>query len=155
MGAEPYVGLLNALHQKAGFETVTHTTKASNQLRLTGRCHPERWAFFLPVIYTLHRAASKDGSWSCDVSKQYFIRNERLVYCWRLIFQSEDIAEKFDYLANVVRSAANPARVEVDEVMLPGYKPGDVRGGVNDKGKGVASAGSAPMILTGRGRGGR
>lgn len=149
MSAPPYIDLLEALKQKASFETLTHMPKAS-QLRITGRNHPDRWSFFLPVIYTLQRTAAKDEHWSCDVSKQYFIRNDRIVYTWRLIFQGEDLASKYGYIANVVRGAPNPARVEVDEVMLPGYKVGDVRGGVNDKGKGVASAGSAPMILSRR-----
>src|SRR6478609_7794847 len=149
MAQLPYSALLASLQQKAGFETLTHTLKPS-QLRITGRCHPDRWGFFLPVIYTLQRTAEKDGAWSCDISKQYFIRNDRIVYCWRLIFQSADIEERFDYFSNVVRGAPNPNRVEVDEVLLPGYRPGDVRGGVNAKGKGVASAGAAPMILSGR-----
>lgn len=147
----PYKELLDVLKQKAGFETLTHTCK-TGQLRVTGRCHPDRWSFFLPVIYTLQRTADKDGSWSCDISKQYFIRNDRIVYCWRLIFQSQNMtAEVYSYLANVVRGAPSPARVEVNEVLLPGHKPGDIRGGVNAKGKGVASADSAPMILSRRG----
>lgn len=146
----PYANLLAVFHHKAGFETVTHTQKA-NQLRITGRCHPDRWGFFLPVIYTLQRTAEKDGTWSCDISKQYFIRNDRIVYAWRLIFQSEGLSERYEYIANVVRGAPNPTRVEVEEVLLPGYKPGDVRGGVNAKGKGVASTGSVPMIISGRG----
>ncbi len=149
MSRPAYADLLDVLQQKAGFTTLTHTPKAS-QLRITGRCHPDRWGFFLPVIYTLQRTALKDAHWSCDISKQYFIRNDRLVYTWRLIFQSEGLEEKYAYIANVVRGAPNPSRVEVEEVLLPGYKVGDVRGGVNDKGKGVASAGSAPMILSKR-----
>jgi hypothetical protein len=149
MAQPPYVALLEVLKQKAGFETLTHTPKEA-QLRITGRCHPDRWGFFLPVIYTLQRTADKDGSWSCDISKQYFIRNDRIVYCWRLIFQSDNINEKYSYLANVVRGAPNPTRVEVEEVLLPGYKVGDIRGGVNEKGKGVSSADSAPMILSRR-----
>lgn len=144
-----YSVLLSALQQKAGFQALTHVVKA-NQLRITGRCHPDRWGFFLPVIYTLQRTAEKDGAWTCDISKQYFMHNGRIVYCWRLIFQSDGINEKFSYFANVVLGAPNPTRVEVDEVLLPGYKPGDVRGGVNAKGKGVASAGAVPMIISGR-----
>lgn len=147
----PYAALLEALMQKAAFETVTHLPKP-NQLRITGRNHPNRWSFFLPVIYTLHRTAGRDGNWSCDISKQYIIHNDRIKYSWRLIFQGDNLPEKYDYIASVVRGAAQPARVEVDEVLLPGYKGHEVRGGVNEKGKGVASADSAPMILSGRGR---
>lgn len=138
--------LVAALAQKAGFELVTEKESA-RQYRMTGRCHPSRWNFLLPVIFQLLLDAETPGAWKVDVSRQYILLNKRVVYCWRFIFEHEDLKHEFESIVRSIRAAPQPARVEVNEVLLPGYKAGDVRGGVNARGKGVAAAGSAPMIL--------
>lgn len=141
-----------ALAQKSGFQVVEEKetpAEAPRQLRIMGRNHIERWPFFLPVIHRLLTLSGKSG-WTCDISKQYVAHEERVAYGWRIIFQSDNLSEKYAEISSAIRSAPSPARVELSSVPLPGYKPGQLRGGINEKGKGVASAGSLPMALTRR-----
>ncbi len=142
--------LYAALMQKCGFEVLEEEEKAK-RLRISGRCALERWSFFLPVIYTLNKASSAAGAlWTADISKKYFNANDRVLYSWRIIFQTktDDLRAQYPAIISVIRSAPRPARVELDRQLLPGYQPGDVRGGVNGMGKGVQSAGSLPLALT-------
>lgn len=137
-----------ALIQKCGFE-VLEEQEGAKQLRITGRNHRDRWPFFLPVIYKILETSEKPGNrWTCDISKKYIISNGRVLYAWRLIFQSTELATQYASIVATIRSAPQPARVELTSQLLPGYKPGDVRGGVNAQGKGTSTAGSLPMALT-------
>lgn len=137
--------------RKTGFEVVTEK-EGVNQLRFIGRCSPERFNFLLPVMHQLLTASARpDTRWTCDISKMYMLSNGRVLYGWRFIFQAERIAECYDEIVAIVQAAPRPSRVEVTSITLPGYKPGQVRGGVNSKGKGVSSAESIPMAVT-RGR---
>ncbi len=137
-----------ALIQKCGFE-VLEEHESAKQLRISGRNHRDRWPFFLPVIYKLIATSEKPGNpWTCDVSKKYLVHNDKVLYAWRLIFQGAELQKQYSSIIATIRSAPQPARVELTSQLLPGYKPGDVRGGVNAKGKGVATAGSLPLALT-------
>jgi len=139
------------LTRKCGFEVISGK-ELPKQLRIMGRCHPDRWNFFLPVIHRL-LTFSEDPSvgWTVDISKPYLLRNDRVLFAWRLIFQAQQIAEQYADIVDTITGAAGPTRVELSSQLLPGYKPGDIRGGVNAKGKGASSAGSLPMAVT-RGR---
>ena len=144
-----------ALAQKANF-LVKQETETPKQLRIVGRCLPEHWAFFMPVVFKLLEGSEReDLPWSCDVSRQYLLKSGKVVYGWRLIFQATSpdtkVEDTYKSICSTILSAPLPARVEVDTVLLPGHTRGKDRGGVNAKGKGASSAGSAPMILT-RGR---
>ena len=140
-----------ALMQKCGFE-VLEEAENQRQLRISGRCALERWAFFLPVIHKLITTSDKPGNpWTCDVSKKYIVPNGKVLYTWRLIFQGKELQGQYADIISTIRSAPRPARVELDRQLLPGYQPGDVRGGVNALGKGVSSAGSSPLIVSSRG----
>lgn len=142
--------IYRALKDKALFEVVQQSEN-SNQLRLSGRCPPTSWNSWLLVIYHLLRTAAAGSPWSCDVSKHYILKGERVVYAWRLIFQAEHVSKYYQDIAGSIMQAPNASRVEVQEQLLPGHKPGVMRGGVNAKGKGTSAGGSAPMILS-RGR---
>lgn len=136
------------LMQKCAFE-VLDEQESPKQLRIMGRSHRDRWPFFLPVIHKLLKTSKKPGNpWTCDISKMYIENNDKVFYTWRLIFQSADLAAQYANIISVIRSADQPARVELDRVLLPGYKEGDVRGGVNAKGKGASTAGTLPMAVT-------
>lgn len=139
------------LTRKGGLEVISHKDLPA-QLRIMGRCHPDRWNFFLPVIHRL-LTFSEDPAigWTVDISKPYLLRNDRVLFAWRLIFQAPNIETQYASIVDIVAGSAGPTRVELTSQPLPGYKPGDVRGGVNAKGKGSSSAGSLPMALT-RGR---
>jgi hypothetical protein len=145
-----------ALMEKCGFEVVQEKETAV-QLRIIGRSGADRWNFFLPVIHTLLTASDKpEGHWTCDISKQMILAHGRVRYGWRMIFQAasrngiDNLQSCYEDIVRVIRSSPRPARVEVDRVLLPGYKAGDVRGGVNAKGKGAAPAGSLPLAVTRR-----
>lgn len=142
-----------ALGQKANF-IVKEETETAKQLRIIGRCLPEHWPFFQPVVHKLYTQAMREDSlWSCDISQLFMLRASKLMKGWRLIFQmspssSHTIEHVYGEIASVIMSAPLPARVEVDTVLLPGHKRGQMRGGVNARGKGASAAGSAPLILT-------
>lgn len=137
-----------ALAKRSGFE-VTEEHESAKQLNINGRSSLERWPFFLPIIHALLTASGKPGNpWTCDVSKKYVLKNRKVCYTWRLIFQGAALHEHYRSIASVINAAGQPARVELTSQLLPGYKPGDVRGGVNAKGKGTSSADTLPMVLT-------
>lgn len=140
-----------ALATKSGFQ-VLQESETPTQLRILGRSHTDRWVFFLPIIHTLLTKVGQGGlGWSCDISKHYFLSDGRVLYGWRFIFQSSNLAAHYADIIMTINSAPRPARVEVDSQPLPGYKPGQIRGGVNEKGKGSSSAGSLPLVIS-RGR---
>lgn len=137
-----------ALMKKSAFE-VLQENETPSQLRISGRCPLDRWAFFGPVIHRLISVSDVPGNpWTCDVSKKYIIHNDKLLYTWRLIFQGAGLAEQYPNITQTILNAPQPGRVELTSQLLPGYKPGDVRGGVNERGKGSAPAGTAPMAVT-------
>ena len=142
--------IFTALAQKTDFQ-VTSETETEGRLRFIGRCHPNRWQFFALVIFELNKL-NAGGEVSFELSKLYLNHESQLRYTWRVIIQGTDLASKYQLVVDHIRRAPLPARAEVDEVLLPGYKRGQVRGGVNAKGKGASAGGSAPMIVTGRGR---
>lgn len=137
-----------ALLKKCGLE-ILDEAEAAKQLRFTGRIAIERFPFFVPVIHALLINSDKPGTpWTCDISKKYILRNGKVLYTWRFIFQGAELHTSYGSIASLITHAGAPARVEVMSQLLPGYKPGDVRGGVNAKGKGTASADTLPMVLT-------
>lgn len=138
-----------ALLQKSGLE-VLQEKETDKQLRIMGRSPVERWPFFLPVIDRLLRVSdTPGGAWTCDISKQYMRRNDKVLYAWRLIFQAPTgLAAQYENIASVIRSAPAPSRVEVTSMLLPGHKKGQIRGGVDAKGKGASKAGTLPMAIT-------
>lgn len=142
-----------ALVRKCGFEIVQEKETAS-QLRFMGRLHPDRWNFFVPVIHQLLVTSNQpDAGWTCDISKQYLVRDNKVLYGWRFIFQAKSggLPDQYARIIAIINSAPSPDHVELQSQLLPGYRPGDVRGGFNAKGKGSGSAGSLPLALT-RGR---
>lgn len=142
--------IYTALEQKTGFEVIGET-ETEGRLRFTGRCLSSRWNFFALVIFELNKLNNGSGI-NFEISKLYSNHADRLRYTWRVIIQGADLASKYQTVVDFIRRAPLPSRAEVDEVLLPGYRRGQIRGGVNAKGKGASAAGSAPMIVTGRGR---
>ena len=137
-----------ALMQKCGFE-VLEELETAKQLRISGHSHRDRWDFFAPVIFQLLTTSDKPGApWTCDVSKKYITHNGKILYTWRLIFQGADLAKQYQNIVATIMASQQPARVELTRQLLPGYKEGDVRGGVNAKGKGSQAAGSPVLAQT-------
>jgi hypothetical protein len=141
-----------ALAKKSGFE-VLQESETPKQLRVMGRSYLEKWPFFLPIVHKLLTTSGMPGNgWTCDISKQYFLSDGRVLYGWRFIFQSADLPAQYPSIVLAINSAPRPQRVELESQPLAGYKPNQIRGGVNEKGKGASSAGSAPLIIARQGR---
>lgn len=141
-----------ALQRKTGFEIVQEK-ETDNQLWMMGRCHPDRWGFFSLVINELIFASdSPNVPWTCDISKKYLRKGEKLVYGWRIIIQAAGVQEHYAQVTAVIMGAPRPSSAELQSQLLPGYKEGDVRGGFNEKGKGSGPAGSTPLAARRTGR---
>jgi hypothetical protein len=137
-----------ALMRKGAYEVVQEQESVA-QLRLMGRSPLNSWSFFFLMInHIIEVADAPQSPWTCDVSKKYFNRNGSTLYGWRFIFQAPRLADHYAAIVSTILSAPQPTRPEVTTMLLPGYKEGDVRGGVNAKGKGSSSAGSLPMAVT-------
>ena len=139
-----------ALTRKSGFE-VLQGKESAGQLRFMGRSHIDRWNFFLLVIDKLLAASDNVNiEWTVDISKQYMRRDGLVLYGWRFIFQAPAISKSYESIISTIVSAPSPSRIELQSQLLPGYKPGDIRGGVNERGKGASAAGSVPMAMSRR-----
>jgi hypothetical protein len=148
MAAPTKIDVYAALVRKCGFDVVQEKETAK-QLRIMGRIPVERWNFYVPVIHRILTASAKPVAlWTCDISKQYLLRNDQVLYAWRLIFQADTLAAQYGDITKTILSAPSPSRVELQSQLLPGCKPGDVRGGFNAKGKGTGAAGSLPLAAT-------
>lgn len=134
--------LTSALRTKCAFVVKNINDENPNQLRILGSVPQSRLGDWLLIMDNLHQRAV-GAPWTVDVSKPYFRLKNKLVYGWRLIFQSVDeIARYGDDIASAIQSAQQSARREVEEFPLMG----SVRGGQNSRGKGAGYMGE---ILTG------
>jgi hypothetical protein len=132
--------LYGTLLQKCSLEAVNDNL-TEKRLRVVFRLHKDRWSFFLPVLHRLlTQSDSPSTGWNLDVSKHYFLFDNKVRFGWRFIFEAADgIENHFAEIIGVIQSAPQPSRVEVSSMILPGYKAGQVRGGVNARGKGASS----------------
>lgn len=110
-----------ALRSKAGILPVEET-KSSGQVKFLARLQPEKLPNWKVVMQRLKKA-ELDATWSLDISKVFFLKNNSpsgiLVHGWRLIVKSVDLDRALQDIIKIVKSAPN-ARVELEEVMLPG-----------------------------------
>lgn len=104
-----------ALHRKAGFEVVSQTAGA-NQIRVLGRIPQNRMPGWLPVMLAL-LLASEQLPWNADISKQYFPRNKKLRFAWRIILQGDDIAQHLQQIVNIIEKVPM-MRSELSEVPI-------------------------------------
>lgn len=114
--------LLTLLRSKFGYEA-RNVTPSKKQLRVLGRLPNHRMGDWLVGMHHVHQVLSRRPGWSVDFSKYYFPRNGKIVYAWRLIFQSVDdqpIEAHFQEIANAFSGAPQSARGEVMEVALMG-----------------------------------
>jgi len=114
--------LVRAMNQKTGFELVEHTSSPT-QLRLLGRVPLDRSGANMNnwLLLTRHvLIQSAKGAWSADISKDYFVRSDKLVYAWRVIFQSKSIEDSFTEILQVIGGTKESRHNEVTEMPLPG-----------------------------------
>ena len=125
---------INALKMKGGFETVNHTISPS-QIRILGRVGKDYTPGWYLIVRQLLTQSGRDG-WTIDISKQYFLRGDKVMFAWRIILQVADskagtVESRLLEVMTIIGSAPKP-KVVIMEEPLPG-----VRGDRN-----VASAGS-------------
>jgi hypothetical protein len=107
--------ILIALNRKAGFEVVDQSDN-QNQIRILGRVPQNRMPGWLPVMLAL-LLASEQVEWNADISKQYFTRNRKLRFAWRIILQGQGIERHIPQITRVIEKV--PAmRAEVNEVPI-------------------------------------
>jgi len=114
--------LLTLLRSKFGYEA-RDVTSGKKQLRVLGRLPNERMGDWLIGMHFAHQALQRQPGWSVDFSKFYFPRNGKIVYAWRLIFQSVDdqpISAHLQDIMNSFSSAPQSSRGEVMEIPLMG-----------------------------------
>ena len=119
-----------ALRQKIGFDPVTVSSDDTpNQLRLMGRLPKDPTGLVLKNWLELLRRvmrAEVEAPWSADFSKKYFLRDNEVVYGWRIILQAPDLPPYLPEIARLILEApqvtAQPQRVvgPVMEIALGG-----------------------------------
>lgn len=110
--------IVSALSEKTGFDVV-EKTDSSSQLRLLGRVAQASMPAWLELMEKVLGVA--DGAqWKADVSKVYLLKGGKLVYAWRVIFQSSDIENHHGAILNAIRGTTE-APGELLEVPLFGY----------------------------------
>lgn len=111
----PHEMLKEVLLHRVGFEVVSESVK-DNQVRFFGRVRPMHMPGWLGVMTSLLKHSAQ-APWSIDISRQYFLRGDKLMFGWRVILQGADIAE---YLPEVTKSIQGVPRptLELDEVPL-------------------------------------
>lgn len=108
--------LVTALGNKVGFEVI-NDHDSSNQVRLFGRVRQPRMPGWLNVIRDLLLAAA-DNPWNLDISRQYFLRGNKLFFGWRVILQGQDIAQHMTQVCKIIRAVDVSTGKELDEVPL-------------------------------------
>ena len=99
-------------------------------------------------------AASDSGRpWSVDISKWHFLRNAKVVFAWRLIFQAEDIEKQYADILNIIRTAPNAKMPEPAEVRLYGRGNNDTAGGKRGAGP-TDTVAVGPLAVLRKGLGG-
>lgn len=132
------------LKMRGGFELVNHNSTV-NQVRILGRVPKESMNSWLVIIHQLLKL-SESSSWSADISKQYFLRQGRVLFGWRVILQGENVEGYMGVLCEAVSNAPRP-KVILEEQRLYGASPdrNAPRGGKGAQG--VLTAVVGPMAI--------
>ncbi len=147
--------VMHALAARAGFETV-NKQHGPTQLRLIGRVQRAAVGGWLLVVHRLLQSSGTKG-WTADISKQYFLRDNKLVFGWRFILQGENIPQHYPAVVQLIASSPR-ARAVVEEQALPGASSGRNAPSLQSRGKGAQSSLNAsvgPFALAQMQRGGR
>jgi len=110
--------LYSKLQVKTGFETLNKTS-TDKQIRIVGRVHSPSIPTWLQVVERL-LLRSESSKWNADISKQYFMRGDKLLYGWRIIFQADDIVKYLPEIASTIDSTPMAMSTPTDEIPLHG-----------------------------------
>lgn len=138
--------LVRALNQRAGFELVEQSLSPS-QVRMLGRVPLDRGGLnmnnWLIVIRQL-LLHSRKAAWKTDISKDYFLLGDKVVYAWRLILQADVIDTHLAEITQLINASPPTNRSEVTEMPLPG-----VTADRNSMAGGRRGAGPVDRVLLG------
>lgn len=109
--------LCDALEKKVGFGVV-NLSLTQGQLRIMGRVPQNSLPTWLLTMERL-LVQSTSAGWSVDLSKQYLMRGQKLLFAWRVIFQAENVAEHLKDITTVI-SSVPVVRRQLQEVPLHG-----------------------------------
>ena len=127
-----------------GVLEIINWNPSEKQLRVTGRVSPKDAGAWKATMQLLLDRDEGDG-WRVDISRFYFLRNDKLFYAWRVIFQG-DIKSNEKVIASILRKKYKPTftEEEPEEYDIPIYRPA-----VNWKnGKGGFPIGTQPLIFS-------
>lgn len=138
------VELTRLLKLRGGYELVNHNATPT-QIRMLGRVPKEMMGSWLLVAHRL-LSVSEGAAWSVDISKQYFLRSNRILFAWRIILQGEDLDAQMIALCEAISNAPRPKTI-VEEQRLYGASPDRnmPRGGKGAQG--VLTAVVGPMAI--------
>jgi hypothetical protein len=142
--------VINAINA-TGVAEVVKVTETPTQLRITHRVAGKKLSVWLGIVsYVL----SRQRGWDAHVSKQYFLKDGKLLYGWNFIAQWGSPEDK-DQILKQVRDLLTRAKSEVPQIVhqlesypihakgernMPGSArmnasaPGPMQGGVKHKG---------------------
>lgn len=135
--------LLTVMHARFGMQVVTQNASA-NQVRLVARVQPNFTRNWLVGAHHMLQCSQREP-WNLDLSRQYFLRGELMVWGWRLIFQHPELEKCLPSIIQAVQTSPR-ARFEVEEQQLPGVT-GQRRVMNPETGKGASSAGTPPLLI--------
>ena len=136
--ADKLIGVLKARH---GYEVVEQSV-SEGQIRLFGRVLNESSRNWAPACHHL-LTNERTHEWNLDLSRRYILRQDMMVWGWRLIFQHPAIVTQIPSIITVLNSAPR-AKFEVEEQALSVIGP---RRTMSENGKGAAPSGSVPLIV--------
>lgn len=112
--------LIALLKKRVGFD-VKDASESPTQLRLLGSV-PLSKKESADWILVVHQLLTKmDGStWTCDISKQYFLRAVKVWWGWRLIFQGTNLSDSYAAILAAVDETPPASKVELTQIALPG-----------------------------------
>jgi len=113
----PHETLKRALATKAGFEAIEEQV-SDTRIRFFGRVRPQNMPTWLAVMRDI-LIASSQAQWTADLSRQYFLRGDKVFFGWRIIIQGPEVQQHLNHVSQVVNSTQMPtSRHQLDEVAL-------------------------------------
>lgn len=139
-----FAELVRVLKMRGGFDVVNQSV-TTNQIRILGRVPKDMMNAWLVIIHHM-LSHSEAASWSVDISKQYFLRNGRVLFGWRVIFQGEQIEQHLPMICEAISNTPRP-KVIIEEQRLHGASANrnSPRGGKGAQG--VLTAVVGPMAV--------
>lgn len=113
---QPHETLKRTLASKAGFEAIDEQVTDS-RVRFFGRVRPQNMPLWLAVMRSI-LIASEKSQWKADLSRQYFLRGDKVFFGWRIIIQAPTVQQHLDQVSQVISTTQRSGVQQQDEVAL-------------------------------------